>query len=246
MSLTVSKTAELKGIVAKAKTPLDVVKAVQEIAVTPHAVIEPAFPKFAEITDATKSAMLVLPEVVGEVRPTEPRVLEPEEIVTLFREQEAVRTVLTNLKSVDEDIKEVVRHHMDKQAEQDNRVIPKRIVRNGQVVAEATERDANGHYLLATKGNPERVVVEGTGMAYSNEYRESAAAISNASVELLDLYDRGEITREQYLALTKETRVYDETKVMAAMSKDPETYIPIIAAVTHKAAPSQSLFVRKA
>jgi hypothetical protein len=218
----------------------------RSLAALAEPVVDPALPTFAEITDETKAAMAILPDVVGVVRPSESRVLTDEEVVALFKEQSAVRTVVSNLADIDENIKEIVRHHIDRKAEEDNRVVRKAVIRNGEIVSEATPRDQHGHYLLARKGEPEQVVVPGTGMAYSQEYREGAAAIGNATVELLDLYDRGEITREQYLALTKSVRQYDETKAMAAMSADPETYIPIIATITHKPAAGQSLFIRKA
>jgi hypothetical protein len=40
MAITISKTAELKGVVASAKNPLEVVKAVAHVPVTPHAVVD--------------------------------------------------------------------------------------------------------------------------------------------------------------------------------------------------------------
>jgi hypothetical protein len=60
------------------------------------------------------------------------------------------------------------------------------------------------------------------------------------------MYEAGEITREAYLAMTKERRVFDEAKAFEALRKEPETYLPIIAAMGERSNPSTSLFVRKA
>lgn len=237
----------LKGTIAKASSLKDIAAALDV-----HVPAAPVYTNVAEwpsplvLTDEQQDALAEIPAVFGAVHPAEPKILDADEMNTLYREREVLREVLEPLKGRDEVIKEIVRHHMDLVAEESNIAVPKDIVRSGSLVAEATPRDKAGHYILASKGNPERANIPGTNQAWSREYREGAVSFALAADDLLAMYEAGEITREAYLSMTRETRVFDEAKTMEAVRKDPETYLPILRRVAVRSDNGTSMFVRKA
>lgn len=239
--------ARLKGEITHA-TSLKEVAAALDVHVAPAPVYtnSAAWPEALVLTAEQRAALDAVPAVFGVVHPDAPKILTDDEIVALYEERETVREALEPLKGRDEVIKEIMRHHMDLVAEQSNIAVPKDIVRNGQVIAEATPRDANGHYILASKGNPEQARVPGTNQAFVRQYREGGVSFALAAEDLLAMYEEGRITREQYLSMTRETRVFDEAKTMEAVRKDPETYLPILKAVAVRSDNGTSMYVRKA
>ena len=209
----------------------------------------PDVPKTPILTDEDKAALAKLPSVFGKVLVEERRSLAGQEIADLFEERETVRQVMDVLKGRVDVINENVRTHVDVDAEERGVAVPKDYVRSGRVLAEATPRDAAGHYIFASKGNPTRVNIPGTNQAFSLEYR--AGSDGGAYIDanhLLDLLEAGEITRDQYLSLTSERRVFDEDKATKAIIKDP-SLLGIIAKITRRSSPTKpgtSLFIRKA
>lgn len=238
--------ARVKGEIQKAKSLNDVATILDVHALPVPVTTEAEWPAPVEMTDASLDAIEALPRVFNKVHPAAPKILSDEDLVSLYEEREVLRTAMEPLSGRDEVIKEIVRHHMDLVALQDNRAVPRDKVVNGNVVAEASPRDTAGHFILASKGNPERANIPGTGQAWSREYRQGAVSYAHAAEDLLALYEAGDITREQYLAMTREQRVFDETKVMEAVRKDPETYLPILKKVAVRTSDGTSMFVRKA
>lgn len=236
--------ARVKGEITKAKSLKDVAE-ILDVHALPVAVTEAEWPKQVTMTEAAKDAIEDLPRVFNRVVPDGPKVFTDDEMVALYEERETLRQAMEPLSGRDEVIKEMVRHHMDLVALEDNRAVPRDVVVNGNLVAQATPRDEKGHFILASKGNPERASIPGTGQAWSREYRQGAVSYANASSDLLALYEAGDITREQYLAMTREIRAFDETKVMEAVRKDPETYLPILKKVAVRTSDGTSMFVRK-
>lgn len=235
----------LKGQIVKAKSLKDVATAIDNFVpevVTSQTVAE--WPKPLVLTDEQRDALDAVPSVFGVVHPDAPKVLTDDEMVALYAERETVRAALEPLKGRDEVIKEIVRHHMDLVAEQNNVALPHDIVSKGEVVAFATPRDASGHYILASKGKPERASIPGSNKEWSREYRAGAVSFAFAEETLLDMLTGGEITRDQYLSMTREKRVFDETKALDALRKDPASYLPIFQRVANRAADSTSMFVR--
>lgn len=243
---TIATTDSLRGVVAKAKNVAGVAEALGVHSAPLVRKTEADWPKQIEMTPEAQAAIDALPSVFNQVAPEGPKILTDDELVALYGEREVLRAAMAPLSERDEVIKEIVRHHMDLVAEQANVAVPKDIVRDGQVIAPATPRDSNGHYVIASKGNPERVRIPQTNQAWSREYREGRVNFTDAATDLLDLYEAGEITREEYLAFTRETRVFDETKAMDALRKDPERYVPILARIARRSTDGTSLFVRKA
>lgn len=205
----------------------------------------PKLPKPRKVTRELQAQMDRLPGVFGWVELEERRTLSDAELEELRTEHKTLDEVMTALRKRIEDLKEIVRTDMDVRAEEDNIAFPKDIVRKGVVVAKATPRDSKGHYILAKgKGQPYKVPIDGTGEAYSQEFRQGKVTVEGE--KLLDLYDAGKITRDELLAFTRETRVLDESKAGAALREDPERALEILRMITTHEPPSTALFVREA
>lgn len=187
-------------------------------------------PAVIEMTDDLVSALAVLPAVFGTTQVDSVRTLSLTELEAMGREQDAIDRVIKPLETRREAIKDAVRSHMDLVA-----------VAMGKVTDE-TERDAHGHLVVARKGEPEQVTIPGTTKAWSREFRAGKVEIDGG--KLLDLYESREITREQYLAMTREVRVFDENKAFAAMAKDP-ALLKVFRKIIKRGRPSTALFVRK-
>lgn len=216
------KMTDLAQILTQGQAP--------EVPVTP-----PSAPAEVVLTDEAKKALRHLPEVFAEVQPSERRALSETEVKQVWAEYDTLRTIVDLLGSRYEDLKEIVRNHMDVTAEA-----------NG-AEWDSTAKDPHGHYVLAAKGNPERCNIPGTNQAFSREYRAGRVSI-DASV-LDEMHANGEISREAYLAMTRERRVLDEHKAMDAAANKPELREEILTAIakmTKIGAPGTSLFVRKA
>lgn len=209
----------------------------------------PDVPKTPVLTDEDKEALALLPTVFAKTLVETRRALEPQEIADLFTERETVKKVVEVLSGRVEVINENVRTHVDVDHEARGIAVPKDYVREGVVLTEATPRDAAGHYIFAAKSEPTRVNIPGTNKDFSLEYRAGQdGGVEINATHLLDLYESGEITRAQYLALTSERRVFDEKKAADAIVKDP-TLLAVIQKITRPKAPTKpgtSLFVRKA
>lgn len=196
------------------------------------------------ITPVQAEALIALPDVFGKVQPGTRRTLSPEEIVALYKEREVIKTISELLDGREDDIKTTIRHHMDVDAEERGVAVPKAKVdaASGEVIVAATERDANGHYVLCSKGKPERLPIPGTNQSWSREYR-AGGVNTDQGERLLALYESGEITREDYLAFTKEVRVYDPTKAMESIKKNPER-LGLLRRISQRTGVSTALWVR--
>lgn len=196
-----------------------------------------------EITPEQAEALIALPAVFGQVQPGVRRSLSEDEIRALYDEREVLRKIMACVATRDEAIKETMRHHMDVDAEERGVAVPKAVIRRGTTVVEATPRDANGHYILAQQGRPERVPISGTDQAWSREFRNGSLQYDTSKIEAL--YQDGDIDRPTYLAMTREVRVADEGKILEALRRDPNR-LGIIRRITSRAVAGTSMFVRKA
>lgn len=192
---------------------------------------EPKAPAAVAMTDELREALEMLPKVFGQAQVTEIRQLTETERRALGEEQRVVEAILKPLEMRAEAIKETVRHHMDQVALAEGKV------------GQDTETDRHGHYVIAAKGEPERVAIPGTDKEWSREYR--AGAVSIEGHRLLEMYEAGEIDRKTYLAMTRQVRVFDEHKALAAMEKDPGL-LPVFRKLIKRGRPVLSLYVRKA
>lgn len=197
----------------------------------------PEVPKTPILTDSDRAALALLPSVYGKTLVTERRTLTGDEISDLHVERETVKKVLKVLEGRVDVINENIRTHVDVEA-----------VNAGlDPDAEGVLRDKDGHIILARPKQPTRVHIPGTNQDFSLEFRAgSHGGVVIESNHLLDLYEAGEITRDQYLALTSERRVFDEDKARKSIIKDP-TLLDVIRRVTKRTSPTKpgaSLFVR--
>lgn len=205
----------------------------------------PKLPKPRELTYELSEQLVKVPGVFGRVELDERRTLSEDELTALYEEHQTLDGVVKALAKRIEDLKEYVRTDMDVRAEEDNLAFPKDIVRGKATVAKATPRDRKGHYILAEgKGRPYKVPVKGTDRAYSQEFSQGKVTVDGD--KLLDLYEAGEITRDELLAFTRETRVLDESKAGAALRENPERALEILKMITTHEPPSTSLYVREA
>jgi hypothetical protein len=238
------------------KEPGVSLKAVQEAIVEPYQadvartedVPFPAPPRPLKITTEVEEALQVLPSVFARVQPETRRTLTDAENHDVYAEREALRTIIDLLKQRDEDLKTLIRTHMDVDAEERNIAVPKAQVdeATGQVIVAATERDINGHYVLASKGNPERCPIPGENLEWSREYRSGSTSVD--STVLTQMAKDGEISRAAFLAMTREVRVFDETKALDnAVHNDGvrDEVLKAIRKMTKHGKPSTQLFVRK-
>lgn len=204
----------------------------------------PAVAPTLVITDEHAAALKALPEVFGKVQPKERRTLTAEEVKAAYDEHEVLKVIETLIADRRSAIKTTVKHHLDVLAEEENRAVPKPVIvkATGEVKVEASPRDADGHYVLGKKGEPERYAIPGTNQAWSREFRGGITSLSGA--RLKELYEAGEVSKEDYFAFTKEQRVFDEDKARASLAKNPRLY-DLLVRITTRGGVGSSIWVRK-
>jgi len=190
----------------------------------------PTVPAPMSITPEFVEALKKLPSVFGVVMPPERRILEEQEISSLYEERETLRQVVDLLKNRDAAISETIRHHIDIDGE-------------NKGIANPNNLDNNGHYILCAPQQPYRVPIAGTVQEWSSEYREGTVSVDTDLLE--QMAESGEIERDDYLAMTKEKRIFDENKALRALASKPER-LAIIKSITKRGNASTSLTVRKA
>lgn len=204
----------------------------------------PDVPSPVTLTPAIREALEALPEVFGKTSIEKRRTMTDAEILDVYREHEALKALEDALKSRRDSLKTYVRHHLDVDAEETNRAIPADVYdKDGNKIAEASPRDPHGHYVLGEKGKPERLNIPGTNQAFSREASSYKAKVSGDRLQ--ELYEAGEITREEYLSFTREVRVFDEEKARKALSKD-KSLLGLLARITERGGMKSALYVRKA
>lgn len=204
----------------------------------------PDIPTPVQMTSQMQTDLETLPEVFGKVNLDSRRTLTEDEIVLVYREHEALKDLENALKGRRDNLKAYIRHHLDVAAEEENRAVPADVYdKNGDKIVEASPRDPSGFYVLGEKGKPERLNIPGTNQAFSREASSYKAQVSGD--RLTELYNAGEISREDYLAFTREVRVFDEEKARKALAKD-RRLLGLLAKITERGGMKSALFVRKA
>jgi len=200
----------------------------------------PELPARLEVTPKLKAALEALPGLFARIQPERRRALDSSEIKDLGDELVAIKEILTVLGQREEDVKEYVRNHQDAVAEQEGRAFAKDVTVAGNVIQEATPRDAKGHYLLATPGNPEVTPVPGTTVKLANQY--SSGKLKTDLEALTRLHEAGEIDRKTYLAVSEERRVVNARKLQDHVLKTGR--VDLLAAVSSRGLPSSAMYVR--
>lgn len=178
------------------------------------------------ITTKQREALDSLPSVFGQVVPTERRALQPVEVTALVREKETLDEIKSMTTGRLEDVTLTVHNHLDVVLED----------ALGEAASEVL-RDEKGHYIKAGRaGGPD------AEKEFSRETRQSAATLSVAGLQALE--EAGEITHEDFLALTAQTRVIDEMKVVQTLKRKP-ALITAIAKATVPGKQGTSVYLRK-
>lgn len=196
------------------------------------------------LTDTHKEALKALPEVFGQVQPEERRTLSEDEIKKVYDEHEVLKVIEELIGSRRDALKTTIKHHLDVDAEERNLAVPQPVVvkSTGEVKVEASPRDAHGHYVLGEKGKPERLPIPGTNQAWSREFRGGSTSVSGARLD--ELYEAGEISKEDYYAFTREKRVFDEEKARKSIAKNPRLF-DLLARMTTRSGVGSAMFIRK-
>lgn len=246
-------TAELETVLAgplallrdKPDTSLDDLAAAVAVApAVPHAEAAPfpKLPKHIMLTAEVLDAISKLQDVFNSVEIKDRRSLAQTEIDLLTKEAATIGTVGTALAARLEVIKETMRVHMDVAAEEAGIAVPKDVLGpGGEVIVAATDRDQKGHYLLAKAQQPYQV--PSAGVAWSQEFKNGSVGQSDAL--LTEAADAGEISREDYLAATREVRVFDAFKARELIRKSPAAGLALLRRITVTGRPSSSLTIRK-
>lgn len=204
----------------------------------------PDVPTPVVMTPEIQEALNALPEVFGKVSVDKRRTMTEEEILDVYKEHEALKALEDVLKSRRDNLKTYVRHHLDVDAEERNIAVPADVFdKKGNKIADASPRDPHGHYVLGEKGKPERLHIPGTNQDFSREASSYKAQVDGD--RLRELHEAGEISREDYLALTREVRVFDEDKARKALAKDKRLF-GVLARITQRGGMKSALYVRKA
>lgn len=200
----------------------------------------PEIPAPLEATAETRKSFATLGKIFNKVIMTGRRRLSDDEVSTLGQERIDIDNVLGLLTSRKDQINEYLRTHQDVEAEEAGVAFPQNVVRNGNVIALATERDAKGHYLLAAPKNPVETPIPGTNKKFATQY-SSGRTTENYSA-LTSAYEAGEIDETTYKAVTKLVRVVDPERLAKHVLKTGNT--SLLTRVLKKGRPSTSMYIR--
>lgn len=201
-------------------------------ALAPHPaeVVAPAeAPVPVAITDEQRKAIDKVAEVFGKVVPTERRTLQPAEVTSLVEEKETLDALKKMAEARQESLRTTIFNHLDIEVEEAGG-------------AEDADRDSRGHYAVKgeVQGTP------GTAKKFTREVRQNAPTLDAEALKALAEDPEFEgFTHEDYLAMTTQTRVVDENKVMLALKKNP-SLVHAVAQATRPGNKTTSMFLRKA
>ena len=211
--------------------------------VTPEAKPFPDLPKHATLSAEVLASVKNLPKVFNSVEISERRALTKKEIAAITAERVLLTQIGTALATRDKIIAETIRVHMDVDAEESGLAIPadKTDPATGQVIVAATPRDQAGHYLLAGPQQPHQV--QAGPVQWAQEYSAAAPAPSDGALQ--QAYADGEISREDYLAVTREVRSFDAIRARELIRSAPARGLAVLRRITVGGTPRSSLYLRK-
>lgn len=233
--LTYSQKLALKD-----KSVIDIAEALGAELAVPAPDSFPAIPAPLEATAETRKSFGTLGKIFNKVIMTSRRRLSEEEIEVLGKEHIDIDNVLKLMQARKEQINEYLRTHQDVEAEEAGLAFPKDVVRNGNVIAHATERDAKGHYLLAAPKKPVETPIPGTNKKFANQY--SSGRTTEHYSELTVAYENGEIDEATYKAVTKMVRVVDPERLAKHVLKTGDT--SLLKRVLKKGCANTAMYVR--
>jgi hypothetical protein len=201
----------------------------------------PELPAPLEAKADTRKAFANLHKIFNKVVMVTRRVLTEPEMAELGAEYRDIQEVKKLIGERESQIKEYVRTHQDVAAEETGQAFPKDVYRNGNLIAHATPRDANGHYLLAAPKVPSVTEIPGTnGLKFSNQFSSGKTTINLGKID--EAYAAGNMDEETYKAVTRLVRVPDAEKLREHALKTGDT--SLLATVVSKGRPSASMYLR--
>jgi hypothetical protein len=196
----------------------------------------PGLPKDVELTPAARDALARVEQVFGSVSIKDRRSLTAEEVERASDEAVVLSVLEKILKARVEYLREMMRVHMDVDAEETAAAISKS--RRG---VSATQRNLKGHYLLASAQKAAEVIVKGFTTGWKQIYVSGGVKVSPSGQLLRDLRDQDVITQREYLGITRADRPFDSGKMMTFIRKNPERGPAILRALTTREEPNSQL-----
>lgn len=196
-----------------------------------------AVPLPAVVSEDEKVALERLPEVYGSVVPTERRELEPTEITSLIGERGVLKTVESLVKRRLDDISLTVLNHNDVDFEED----PSQ--------TEGVLLGPDGKPFITAKGHVVRKARfrgddPSLATLFSVETRKGSPSVSPSKFqELADDPAWENASHQDYLACTRQERVWDENKAMIHLRANPHLLVTLREAMT-TSSPSVSVYER--
>jgi hypothetical protein len=228
---------DLKARLASGKLEWD--DLVKEVAAPPEPVIIGKLPMPARITDDELAAIALLPDVYGSFVPTEIAKVSDKDMAKLLNEREILDRAIDPIQRRIEDIKLTARIHSDAAfADGDT---------DGVVMdadGKTPLRNGDGHIIRKARYDGGKHNT--TGKAFSLEPRSGSPSINPEKLrQLAEDPDVPEITHEDYLAMTTQTRVFDGAKAMVYLRKHPEL-LSVLRRASSTTRPSMAVSVKKA
>lgn len=182
-----------------------------------------------QITEGQRAAVEKVSEVFGQVVPIKRRELTSAEVNSLIEEKETLDELKKMAESRMGNIRITVHNHMDIEAEK------------ADLVKEETLRSDQGYFILGAKlrGTPD------TPKQWSREVRQTSPSLNTVGLQALEDDPDVDFDHDDFLAMTTQTRVVDENKVMMALKKNPQLVMALHEAVV-PGSKSASLYLRKA
>lgn len=187
------------------------------IAQPPAAIEKPkALPLPASISDDEKAAIEKLPEVFASVVPTEPRQVTPHEVGLLLEERSVLKTVEKLVGKRVDDIALTMLNHNDAAFEEgvEDDTTEVLLGVDGEPL-----RNKDGHIVRKAKVRADDPAIK---THFSMEARKGSPSIDLKKLEALGKDEEVDyITHADYLAMTTQTRVFDENKAILHLKKNP-------------------------
>lgn len=219
----------------------------------PSVEVPVVLPKALPLTEEQLKSLKRLPDIYGQVLPTERRDLQPTEIDLLFEERKTIDAIQAALEKRKDNIRTTVLNAMDVAFEEEVRA---EVEAEFELNPEAFEdtsveyevqkklsdvtRDKDGHYVRKVRRD-----VPSSDSAFSWEVVEGAPSIDiEALREAGDDDEQPLVTHEDYLAMTSQVRVFDEAKFLQRIKERPEL-LGVLPKVTIPGNIRGSLYLRK-
>lgn len=190
------------------------------------------------LSDEVTEALAKLPEVYGEVVPDTKRKLEDAEVDSLLVERATLKSVEKAIKARVDDISLIVLNHSDVSYSVDGDAD------GGETMLGADGlplRNKDGHVIrkVALHGGDPAITTK-----FSVEARKGSPSIDLAKLKAIsEDADADYFTHEDWLAMTSQTRVFDENKAMIQLRKNPKL-LRAVAEATKTATPSVAVYQR--